>query len=151
MTDTILGNYHTCTRCGKITVEGAGYHICEYDTPSKIEKEILDDSKDLTTPDEITDIVFNTLSTRDKIDILFNNFGEFLKEKNKRYGDSALKPIQIFSKIDAGNQIYNRLDDKLSRIKNSNEIRKNDLADLLGYISLALIEKNWLEFDDLLD
>ena len=34
------------------------------------------------------------LNTQEKIDILFNNFKEFLKEKNKRYGDSALSPIQ---------------------------------------------------------
>jgi hypothetical protein len=91
------------------------------------------------------------MTTQEKIEKLFNNFKEFLKEKNRRYGDSAIHPIKIFSKIDASNQIYNRLDDKLSRIQNTKEIRKNDLADLLGYISLALIEKDWLEFDDLLD
>jgi hypothetical protein len=90
-------------------------------------------------------------NTQQKIETLFDNFKEFLKEKNRRYGDSALHPIKIFSKVDAGNQIYNRLDDKLSRIKNANEIKKNDLADVFGYIALALIEKDWLDFDDLID
>jgi hypothetical protein len=96
-------------------------------------------------------IDFKNINTQDKIDLLFDNFKKFLKEKNKRYGDSAISPIQIFSKENANNQIYNRLDDKLSRIKNSKEIKKNDLADVFGYVALALVEKGWLEFNDLLD
>ena len=91
------------------------------------------------------------MNTQEKIDLLFENFKKFLKEKNKRYGDSAISPIQIFSKENANNQIYNRLDDKLSRIKNAKEIKKNDLCDVFGYIALALIQKDYLEFDDLLD
>jgi len=94
---------------------------------------------------------YDLLSTQEKIDVLFDNFKRFLKEKNKRYGDSALKPLQIFSKIDPKNQIYNRLDDKLNRIKNSKELKKNDLSDCFGYLALALIQNNWIEFDDLLD
>lgn len=90
-------------------------------------------------------------NTQEKIDLLFKNFGEFLKEKNKRYGDSAINPLNIFSKEGTSNQICNRLDDKIGRIKNSKELRKNDIADVLGYISLLCIQNNWLEFDDLLD
>lgn len=90
-------------------------------------------------------------NTQDKIEILFNNFKDFLKEKNKRYGDSALNPMQIFTKSNAGNQICNRLDDKLSRIKNSSVLKKNDLSDLFGYVGLLLIENDWIDFDDLLD
>lgn len=93
----------------------------------------------------------NNLSTQDKIEFLFDNFKIFLKEKNKRYGDSALTPINIFTKANAGNQICNRLDDKLSRIKNSEVLKKNDLSDLFGYVALLLIENNWTDFDDLLD
>ena len=91
------------------------------------------------------------METRQKIDLLFLNFKNFLQEKNNRYGDSALTPIQIFSKNDAGSQIKNRLDDKLSRISNSKELRKNDLSDVFGYVALLLIENDWLEFDELLD
>jgi len=91
------------------------------------------------------------LNTQEKIELLFDNFKEFLKEKNKRYGNSALNPIQIFSKKDANNQICNRLDDKLSRIKNSNTLRKNDVSDVFGYITLLMIQNNWTDFKDLLD
>jgi hypothetical protein len=93
----------------------------------------------------------NGMATADKIDKLFNNFKELLKEKNRRYGDSALKPIKIFAQSDAHSQICSRLDDKLSRIANSEEMRKNDICDILGYIALLMIEQNWLEFDDLID
>jgi len=91
------------------------------------------------------------MTTQEKIDLVCSNFAEFLKEKNKRYGDSAIAPVRIFSKSEAGNQICNRLDDKLSRIKNSTELKKNDCSDILGYMVLLMIEKDWTEFDDLLD
>jgi hypothetical protein len=96
-----------------------------------------------------------SLSTQEKIDIVMKNFSEFLKEKNRRYGDSALNPKQIFSQIPASEQLKNRLDDKLSRIetatRNGQQLKKNDVADVLGYIVLILIQNNWLEFEDLLD
>ena len=79
--------------------------------------------------------------TQQQIDILFDNFKEFLKEKNRRYGDSAISPVQIFSKSSAGSQICNRLDDKINRIKNSSELKKNDVSDLFGYTALLMIEK----------
>jgi hypothetical protein len=91
------------------------------------------------------------MTTQRKIDILMDNFKEFLKEKNKRYGDSALCPIQIFSKETAQTQIMNRLDDKLSRIANSKELKKNDVADVLGYIVLLMISNDWTSFDEFLD
>ena len=91
------------------------------------------------------------MNTEEKIEILFDNFKEFLKEKNRRYGDSALTPIQIFSKSGADNQIRNRLDDKLNRIKNAKELKKNDVSDIFGYIALLLIQNEWIEFKDLLD
>jgi hypothetical protein len=92
-----------------------------------------------------------TWTTIQKIDLLFNNFKEFLKEKNRRYGDSALNPIKIFSKVESDNQICIRLDDKLSRIANADKFRQNDISDVFGYIALLLIEKDWLDFDDLID
>jgi hypothetical protein len=91
------------------------------------------------------------LNTQEKIELLFDNFKEFLKEKNKRYGDSALNPIQIFSKKDVDTQICNRLDDKLSRIRNSITLQKNDISDVFGYIALLMIQNNWTDFKDLLD
>ena len=92
-----------------------------------------------------------TKNTQQGITLLFDNFKGFLLEKNKRYGDSAINPIQIFSKESAEKQIRARLDDKLRRIKNSDELRKNDVADCFGYIALLLISRDWLEFEELID
>ena len=93
----------------------------------------------------------NGSTTQDKIDLLLDNFKEFLKEKNIRYGDSALNPPKIFSKLDAESQLCNRIDDKIGRIKNSSELKRNDVSDLFGYIALLMISKNWIEFKDMLD
>ena len=60
----------------------------------------------------------------------------FLLEKNKRYGNSALEPINVFSKLSPEEGMKLRMDDKVKRIKNSNELRKNDVVDLAGYLML---------------
>jgi len=91
------------------------------------------------------------IMTQQKIDRLMFNFGEFLKEKNKRYGDSAISPMQLFSKLDASNSICIRIDDKLNRIKNNNKLKKNDVTDLIGYLLLYMIDQNWLTFEEMLD
>jgi len=83
--------------------------------------------------------------------LLFDNFKEFLLEKNKRYGDSASNPVNVFSKESTQNQICNRIDDKLSRIRNSKDLRKNDVSDVFGYVALLMISKGWLEFEDILE
>lgn len=75
---------------------------------------------------------------------------DVLLEKNRRYGNSALEPVRIFSKAEPESGILIRLDDKLSRIKNSDELRKNDVFDLLGYLTLLCVQKKWT-FDDLID
>lgn len=94
-------------------------------------------------------------TTEENIEVLFHNFAEFLKEKNRRYGDAAIQPAQIFSSKPADEQLYNRLDDKLNRIKRAREtgqpLKKNDLADVFGYVALALIKNGWTEFGDLID
>lgn len=90
-------------------------------------------------------------NTTESIKILFDNFQKFLIEKNNRYGDSALNPPAIFSNTSADTQIRNRIDDKLNRIKTSDKLRKNDVADLFGYLALLMIQKGWIELDDLLD
>lgn len=74
---------------------------------------------------------------------VLNSIKNVLIEKNKRYGNAALEPLGVFYKGDAENSIKIRLDDKLSRIKNSKTLRKNDLYDLLGYCMLFLINKEY--------
>jgi len=92
-----------------------------------------------------------TRNTQNDIIEVLDNLKNFLLEKNKKYGDSALNPIMIFSGDAVEMQIRNRIDDKLSRIKNSDELRKNDTVDLLGYLVLLLIAKEWADFDDILE
>ena len=91
------------------------------------------------------------MDTQKKIESVFNNMRDLVLEKNKRYGDSALNPIKCFSKVSADESIRIRLDDKLKRIMNASEIRKNDVADIIGYLSLLCVSRDWTDFVDLID
>jgi hypothetical protein len=86
-----------------------------------------------------------------EIDALCKELAFFLKIKNARYGNSALEPVQVFSNATPDEQINNRMDDKLKRIKNSDEHRMNDFVDLAGYIILKCLNNGWTDFSELLD
>jgi hypothetical protein len=63
-----------------------------------------------------------------------------LLEKNRKYGDSALQPVRIFSKANAVEQILVRLDDKLNRIINAqNDEDEDPITDLIGYLILLKV------------
>lgn len=65
---------------------------------------------------------------------------KMLIDKNISYGNSALNPIKIFSKGDDLDGLRNRIDDKLSRIKNDKGYPgDNDVDDLIGYLILYKI------------
>ena len=66
-----------------------------------------------------------------------------LLSKNKAYGDSALEPDNIFSKLDNAQAICARIDDKLSRIKNNglDDATEDTLDDLIGYLILLKIAR----------
>tara|TARA_R100001443_G_scaffold115100_1_gene132154 strand:+ start:280 stop:678 length:399 start_codon:yes stop_codon:yes gene_type:complete len=63
---------------------------------------------------------------------------KLLKEKNSAYGNTALNPPNIFSKLDSTEAICARLDDKLSRIKNKgiNDKTEDTVDDIIGYLLL---------------
>ena len=63
----------------------------------------------------------------------------FLIEKNRAYGDSALKPVRVFSKADPAEQIRVRMDDKLSRLMRGEAAGEDALKDLVGYWVLLQI------------
>ena len=68
--------------------------------------------------------------------------------KNAKYGNSALKPLDIFAK----HHTYgSRIDEKLARVKYSEILRKNDVADIIGGLMLLCKEKGWDSFEDLID
>jgi hypothetical protein len=65
---------------------------------------------------------------------------ELLLEKNRKYGDSALNPVRVFSKSDSMEQIRVRIDDKLSRLRNQQADEDEDVIDdLIGYLVLLKI------------
>ena len=68
---------------------------------------------------------------------------DLLLSKNKAYGDSALEPNNIFSKLDNAQAICARIDDKLSRIKNNglDDATEDTLDDLIGYLILLKIAR----------
>lgn len=73
---------------------------------------------------------------------------KMLEAKNKAYGESALKPLDIFAKH---HPYGSRLDEKVARVKNSSELRKNDVADIIGGLFLICKDKGWSDFTDLID
>jgi len=90
--------------------------------------------------------------TQRGIVLVFDSMRDLVIEKNRRYGDAAITPKQIFSKLNAGEGIKVRIDDKISRIMNSGgTVRKNDVADLMGYLALFAISQDWFDFSDLID
>lgn len=71
-----------------------------------------------------------------------DNIKEFLIEKNRKYGNSALSPVRVFSKASPEEQILVRMDDKLSRIRNrQNDDDEDPFLDLVGYLILYLAQK----------
>lgn len=86
-----------------------------------------------------------------KIEAVCTNLANFLKEKNRKYGDSALKPTQIFSKAANTDSITSRIDELLGRINTADTLRKNDVVDLTGYLILLLISEDWTTFEEMMD
>jgi len=71
-----------------------------------------------------------------------NAIAEMLCEKNRKYGDSALNPVRVFSRCDALEQINVRIDDKLSRLRSAQSDDTEDAEmDLIGYLILKRIAK----------
>ena len=64
---------------------------------------------------------------------------DLLLDKNRKYGDSALNPLRVFSRASAIEQILVRIDDKLSRIRTGTKDREDTKRDLIGYLVLLLI------------
>lgn len=76
---------------------------------------------------------------------------DMLLAKNKRYGNSALEPLRVFSQASATEQIRVRIDDKLSRLYRG--IRGDDedtVLDLIGYLILLRIAERRVEDDTLI-
>jgi len=76
------------------------------------------------------------------------SIGNLLEYKNKKYGNSALAPLDVFKgKCTVGDTI----DHKLARVKNSQVLSKNDVTDTIGYLILVCKEMGWETFDEFKD
>ena len=106
-------------------------------------QDIKDFLKSLNLPENFKLPEFYDNDTQKKIKEICDEIAKLLIDKNKKYGNSALEPKNIFYKGNAENSILIRLDDKIGRITNNNgEIRTNDIVDIIGYLVLLLISKN---------
>lgn len=75
------------------------------------------------------------------LDKVSKSITDLLKEKNAAYGNTALNPLGIFSKLGASEAIKARIDDKLARISNKglNDDTEDTARDLVGYLLLLLM------------
>ena len=80
-----------------------------------------------------------------KISAICDDIKELLIHKNRKYGNSALKPCRVFSKSSAVEQLLVRIDDKLNRIMQGAGLLAEDedvVNDLIGYLVLLKIGMN---------
>lgn len=89
-----------------------------------------------------------TIKDDNSFSTILSSINELLEYKDKKYGQAALKPLDIFTNKTI---VGSRLDDKLSRVKQSKKLNKNDVADLIGYLTLVCKENNWTNFDEFKD
>ena len=92
---------------------------------------------------------FKTIeTTQPDFSKITSSLADLLKYKNGKYGNAALEPLNIFS---GKSKVGQRLDDKLARVKNSKDLAKNDIVDLLGYLVLVCEENDWRDFSEFKD
>ena len=80
-----------------------------------------------------------------KISGVCDDIKELLINKNRKYGNSALKPCRVFSKASPVEQLLVRIDDKLNRIMQGAGLLADDedvVNDLIGYLVLLKIGMN---------
>ena len=76
---------------------------------------------------------------RVKVQVILKELEDLLVSKNKKYGNSALEPIRIFSDASPIEQIKVRIDDKLSRMAAGTKDNEDTVQDLMGYLVLLKI------------
>lgn len=97
-----------------------------------------DSCKEEAGPSESYDLT----STQQAIAQQCDQLKATLLEKNRKYGNSALEPVRLFSKADPVEQIRVRIDDKLSRLQSAQIDDTEDVElDLAGYLMLLKVAK----------
>ena len=83
---------------------------------------------------------------KEEVSSILDDIRDMLVSKNEKYGNSALEPIGVFSKLSPKEGLLIRIDDKLKRIKNGS-LHKDDedvVNDLIGYLVLLKINSKKL-------
>lgn len=81
-------------------------------------------------------------SVQEDIAAVCDEIRELLLEKNRRYGNSALEPLRLFSTASPEEQIRVRIDDKLSRLRALDPGDTEDVElDLIGYLVLLRVQR----------
>jgi hypothetical protein len=78
-----------------------------------------------------------------QVTVALEEIRDLLIAKNKKYGNSALEPLGVFSQLSAKEGLLVRIDDKLKRIKNGSLERDDEdvVNDLIGYLILLKISE----------
>tara|TARA_R110000796_G_scaffold6811_2_gene23953 strand:+ start:4361 stop:4630 length:270 start_codon:yes stop_codon:yes gene_type:complete len=84
------------------------------------------------------------MSVETKIKSKLKLLQDLLITKNRNYGNSALVPANIFSRLSSMESIKIRIDDKLKRIENKgvNDETEDTVMDLAGYLILLMIARD---------
>jgi hypothetical protein len=79
-----------------------------------------------------------------QVTVALEEIRDLLIAKNKKYGNSALEPLGVFSQLSAKEGLLVRIDDKLKRIKNGSLERDDEdvVNDLIGYLILLKLIGN---------
>jgi hypothetical protein len=131
----VIGNRYIVTEIKKTEVKLCAEEsndLCFYTSPSNVEPLVQ-----CTIPSWV-ETSTNSDDFADKLDKVSSEVVALLKSKNKAYGNTALDPVQIFSRLDATEALCARIDDKIMRIKNKgiNDQTEDTVDDLIGYLLL---------------
>jgi len=90
----------------------------------------------------VTEYIPKDLKTQAQRDIenICDEIKGILLEKNRKYGNSALEPVRVFSQAEPDEQIRVRIDDKISRLRSGQVDDDEDvILDLIGYLTLLIV------------
>lgn len=124
-----------------IPEEPVEYDVDASEVPAEVAGDIITDVPEEAVPETNPETVSLTLVQR-LIGDTCDEVKELLIEKNRKYGNSALEPVRIFSKADPVEAIKVRIDDKISRLRNEQNDEDEDVVkDLMGYLVLLQVAK----------
>ncbi len=136
----VIGNRYVITEIKKTEFKlcaEESYDLCFYTDKKNVEPLVQ-----FTIPDWIQDRTDNDeLATQEfglRLEKTAASIINLLKSKNRAYGNTALDPVKIFSRLDATEALCARIDDKIMRIKNKgiNDKTEDTVDDLIGYLLL---------------